>query len=90
MSIKLNIHVTHRRYTDGLDAVQVQGATVGDCIKHLMTQYPAIEKGLFDRNGKLLKNIEIYVNDQSAYPDELARQVKDGDAIHLTLMLAGG
>ncbi|MBW1912190.1 MAG: MoaD/ThiS family protein [Deltaproteobacteria bacterium] len=38
-----------------------------------------------------MKNvIEVYVNGETAYPDELARQVRDGDEIHLLVMLAGG
>ena len=38
----------------------------------------------------MLNIVEVYVNLESAYPDELAKQVKDGDEIHLTYMLAGG
>jgi hypothetical protein len=34
--------------------------------------------------------VEIYVNLESAYPDELARPVKNGDAISITLTIAGG
>jgi hypothetical protein len=30
------------------------------------------------------------LNAKSAYPDELNKQVKDGDEIYLTLLLAGG
>jgi len=37
----------------------------------------------------LARGIEIYVNSKSAYPDELVKQVKDGDNIHITLLLAG-
>jgi hypothetical protein len=47
-------------------------------------------KVLFNKKNKLINVIEIYVNLKSAYPDELARQVKDGDNIHITLMSAGG
>jgi len=45
---------------------------------------------LFDKKGKLLNAVEIYINQESAYPDELMKPVKGGDDIHLTLMLAGG
>jgi molybdopterin converting factor small subunit len=34
--------------------------------------------------------VEVYVNNESAYPEELAKPVQDGDEIHLILMLAGG
>ncbi len=90
MSIKINIHKTHRQFTNGLDIVEVDGNTVGACLDNLVRQFPDMEKVLFNRKGKLVNVIEIYVNLKSAYPDELARQVKDGDNIHITLMIAGG
>lgn len=90
MSVKINIHKTHRQLTDGLDVVNVEGATVGECLRELVKRFPDMEKKLFDGKGKLQNVIEVYVNMESAYPDELAKTVKDGDEIHITLMLAGG
>lgn len=90
MSIKINIHKTHRQFTNGLDIVEVDGNTVGACLDNLVRQFPDMGKVLFNKKGKLVNVIEIYVNLKSAYPDELARQVKDGDNIHITLMIAGG
>lgn len=90
MSVKVNIHKTHRTYTDGLEMVEVEGKTVGDCLEHLVQRYPGMKQGLFDKKGRLLNVVEVYVNNESAYPDELARAVKDGDEIQLILMLSGG
>ncbi|MBW1797342.1 MAG: MoaD/ThiS family protein [Deltaproteobacteria bacterium] len=90
MSIKVNIHKTHRQFTNGLDIVEVEGNTVGNCLDNLVRQYPGMGKALFDKKGKLLRVIEVYINSKSAYPDELAKQVKDGDNVHITLLLAGG
>jgi len=90
VSVKVNIHKTHRVYTDGLEVVEVQGGTVGACLEHLVKQYPGMKEGLFDKKGKLLSVVEVYVNNESAYPEELAKSVKDGDEIQLILMLAGG
>ena len=90
MSVKINIHKTHRQFTNGLDIVEIDGNTVGACLDNLVRQFPGMRKVLFNKKGKLSNVIEIYVNQKSAYPDELARQVKDGDNIHITLMIAGG
>ena len=90
MSIKINIHRTHRQFTNGLDIVEVDGNTVGACLDNLVRQFPDMGKVLFNKKGKLVNVIEIYLNLKSAYPDELAKQVKDGDNIHITLMIAGG
>ena len=90
MSIKVNLHKTHRQYTDDKEVIEVDGSTVGECLKKLTAEYPELEKEIFDKKGKLLNAIEIYINLESAYPDELARPTTDGDRIHITLMLAGG
>jgi len=90
MSVTVHIHKTHRQHTNGLSKVEVEGRTVGRCLDHLVTQYPALKDVLFEKREKLRNNLEIYVNLESAYPDELAKPVQDGDEIHITVMLAGG
>jgi len=90
MSAKIHIHLTLRRFTDGEQVVEVEGKTVGECIQNLIRKYPDIKSSLLDKRGDLLKIVEVYVNGESAYPNELAKPVKGGDNIHLTLMLAGG
>ncbi len=90
VSARINLHKTHRQYTGGKEIVDVSGNTVGECLKDLIRQYPEIEKEIFDKKGKLLSVLEIYLNGASAYPDELKKAVKDGDEIYLLAMLAGG
>ncbi len=90
MSVQVHVHKTHRQFTSGQEVVETQGNTVGDCLKDLVRQFPGMAGNLFAKNGKLNALVEIYLNAQSAYPDELAKRVKDGDQIHITLMLSGG
>jgi molybdopterin converting factor small subunit len=90
MPVNVHIHTTHRQFTNGLEVVSVEGKTVGECLNHLIKQFPGMEKALFAKKDKLLNIIEIYVNHASAYPNELAKPTKDGDEIHLVTMLAGG
>jgi len=90
MPITLNIHKTHRQYTDGIEIVEVDGSTIGDCLASLVDRFPGMEEALFAAGGKLKNQIEIYLNMESAYPDELKKQVKDGDEVYITVMLAGG
>ena len=90
MGIKVNIHKTHRQHTDGLAVVEVEGNRVGECLNNLVKKFPGMKDAVFDKKGKLLNVVEIFVNMQSAYPEELATSVVDGDEIHITVMLAGG
>ena len=90
MSVTLNIHKTHRQFTSGLDTIQVEGDTVGNCLNSLIGRFPEMKAAIFDGKGKLKNQIEIYLNMESAYPDELKKKVQAGDEIYITVMLAGG
>ena len=90
MPVRVHIHTTHRQFTNGLEVVSAEGNTVGECLSHLVQQYPGMEKALFAKKDKLLNVVEVFVNHATAYPNELAKPVKDGDEINLLVMLAGG
>jgi molybdopterin converting factor small subunit len=90
MAVNVHIHKTHRQFTNGLDVIPTEGKTVGECLNHLVLQFPGMEKAIFAKKDKLLNVVEIYVNHATAYPNELVKPVKDGDEIHLVVMLAGG
>ena len=90
MPVKVHIHITHRQFTNGLEVITVEGNTVGECLNHLIKQFPGMEKALFAKKDKLLNVVEVFVNHATAYPNELTKSVKDGDEINLLVMLAGG
>jgi molybdopterin converting factor small subunit len=90
MAVKVHIHITHRQFTNGQDVVTAEGTTVGECLNHLIRQFPGMEKALFAKKDKLLNVVEVFVNHAAAFPNELTKPVKDGDEITLLVMLAGG
>jgi len=90
MSVTINLHPNLYQLTDGQAIVKVNGNTVGQCLDDLVKQFPRIKSWLFDKKGKLLNYVDIYVNLESSYPEELAKPVKNGDELHITLIIAGG
>lgn len=90
MSIKINIHPSFQRYTNGLGVAKVEGNTVGECLDQLVKQFPEMNKELFDINGELPAYVDIYVNRKSTYPEELSKPVKDGDELDIVLLIFGG
>jgi molybdopterin converting factor small subunit len=90
LGIKIHIHPTLRRVAKGTEVVEVKGSKVGECLHDLIRQFPDIRQSLFDSKGALLPAIEIYLNMESTYPDELLKPTKDGDEIYITMQLVGG
>ncbi len=85
MSVKVNIHLVLCGYTNRQDVIEVNGSTVGGCLEQAVAQLPELNEELFDKSGKLLDCIDISVNGEDAYPEELAKSVNDGDELYIAM-----
>ena len=90
MSIQIHFASSLLSYVNNKKTVEVTGSTVGECLNQVVKQFPAIEKMLFAKKGKLLGHVGIYINGKDAYPKELTKLVKDGDELNILLVYAGG
>jgi molybdopterin converting factor small subunit len=90
VSIKIHLHPDMYYLADNNEFVETSGNTVGECIGRLIELYPGLHELVFYKDGQLQTFIEIYLNRKAACPDELTRQVRDGDEIHLIMTIAGG
>lgn len=90
MAIKIDIPSYLQPYTNDIPLVSVAGQTVGECLNQLMQQYPDVEKMLLAKDGKLLDYVNIYVNNEDAYPEELAKPLQEGDTINILYLIGGG
>ena len=88
MSIKIKVSLDLRRLINHTEVVEVNGSTVGECLKHLVEQFPPIGDRLFSKQGLLLY-VNIHVNRENAYPESLAKPVRDGDEIRITSVIGG-
>jgi len=90
MTIKVHLYSSLQQFTNDRSMVEVSGSTIGDCLDDLVKQFPKIKPLLFDKDGKLSGHIFISVNLKSAYPEELAKVVNDGDELYIVRVIAGG
>jgi len=87
MSVKVCIPFLST-WTDNQSVVEVDGETIGECIEHLVKQFPNLK--LYDEHGELFPYLVVSVNGELAHREALAKRVKDGDEIHILPMIAGG
>lgn len=90
MSIRVQVPQFLMQHTGQHREIEVRGATVRECLKDLVRQYPGVKPLLFARNGRLLRTMDIYINGQSAFPGELAKPVNDGDFLQVVNIVFGG
>jgi molybdopterin converting factor small subunit len=77
-------------YTGNVKEIVARGGTVGECLGDLVRQFPGIRRQLLDESGQLLGQIDVYINRESTFPEELAKTVKDGDEMNIINVLSGG
>jgi molybdopterin converting factor small subunit len=88
---KILIPTPLRQFADKKDTVDVAGASVGEVLGALTTQYPGLRKNLFNDEGKLRSFVNVYVNDEDIrYLSKDKTEVKDADTISIVPSIAGG
>lgn len=90
MSIEIQLSSVFARYAGKQNIVTVKGSTVGECLEDLFNQIPELRKMLLDKDSNLRRVYDIYINGTSAYPQEMAKPVKDGDKLHIIPVIHGG
>src|SRR3954454_2827433 len=88
---KVLIPTPLRQFTGKQDAVTAPGATVGEVLGALTTQFPDLRKQIFTDEGKVRSFVNVYLNDEDIrYLSKDATPTKDGDTISLVPSIAGG
>ncbi|HMB08897.1 MAG TPA: MoaD/ThiS family protein [Isosphaeraceae bacterium] len=79
-----------RPHAGGHDSVEALGATVGEVLGHVGTQYPALRERIFD-GAELRRFVNVYVNDEDIrYLGDLNTAVADEDEVSIIPAVAGG
>jgi len=90
LSVRIRVHPLLQDLANGQDIVDVKGENVGKCLADLDRQFPGMRENIFDKRGKLLKHVEIFINGKTTFPEELMAPVKDGDELSILMLLSGG
>ena len=88
---KVLIPTPLRQYASKQDTVELSGATVGEVLSGLTSQFSDLRKHLYNDEGKLRSYVNVYLNDEDIrYLDKEASTVKESDTISIVPSIAGG
>jgi molybdopterin/thiamine biosynthesis adenylyltransferase/rhodanese-related sulfurtransferase/molybdopterin converting factor small subunit len=91
MATKILIPTPLRPFTEKLDAVEVDGQTVGELLQGLTTRYGGLKQHLYNGDGRLRSFVNVYVNDEDIrYLQKEATPLKSGDVVSIIPSVAGG
>jgi adenylyltransferase/sulfurtransferase len=91
MATRILIPTPLRPYTDKKDAVEAEGATVGELLADLTKKHGGLKAHLFNEAGKLRSFVNVYLNDEDIrYMQKEQTPVSPGDTISIIPSVAGG
>ena len=91
MATKILIPTPLRPFTDKKDAVDAEGATVGELLTDLTRKHAGLKAHLYNEQGKLRSFVNVYINDEDIrYLQKEQTPVKAGDTISIIPSVAGG
>ncbi len=80
-----------RKYADGRDTVELEGANVGQVLDQLTEQHPSLRIHLFDDSGNLRNFVNVFVNDSNIRNmQDRETPISDQDTISIVPAVAGG
>ena len=91
MATKILIPTPLRPFTGKHDAVEVDGATIGDLLTNLTAKYEGLKPHLYNEQGKLRSFVNIYINDEDIrYLQKEQTPVSGTDTVSIIPSVAGG
>ena len=91
MAATIHIPTPLRRFTGEQGEIQVEGSTVGDALRDLVRQHPALERHLYTPEGTLRSFVNVFKNDDDVrFLDKGATPLADGDVLSIIPSIAGG
>jgi len=90
MGARVNVRYFLPHLSHDQETVDLEGETVRECLEHFVERFPQARRWLFREDGELANFVDVFVNLESQFPDELSRPVKEGDEIFIVMMLNAG
>ena len=91
MSISFRMPPILRPQVGGARQVEANGATLGEALEDLFTQYPGVKEQIVDGEGEINRFVNVYVQNEDVRLGEgLATPVPDGSTVIVLPAMAGG
>ncbi|HLH32615.1 MAG TPA: ubiquitin-like small modifier protein 1 [Terriglobia bacterium] len=90
-SVTVKIPSTLRSLTAGKSEVKIDGATVGEVLRKLDSEYRGFGERILDEGKQVKRFINVFVNEDNIRDKKnLETEVKNGDTLSILPSIAGG
>ena len=91
MAVTVLIPAPLRPFVDGRNAVELEGADVGEVLRQLTSRHAGLQQHLFAADGRLRSFVNVYVNERDIRRLDAQRTpLSPGDTVTIIPSIAGG
>ena len=91
MTVEVRLPTLLRPAVGGNASLSLEGETVGDVLRTLVSENPGLGGQVLTEDGSLHKFVNVYVNDDDVrYLDKLETKLGDADIVSILPAVAGG
>ena len=91
MPVDVRLPTLLRPHAGGQAVVTLEGSTIGEVLRALVTAYPDTTAQVLNEDGSLHRFVNVYVNDDDVrYLEQLDTPVAPGDEVTILPAVAGG
>jgi len=87
---RVDIPAPYRGPTRGEAVIEVDGSTVGDCLREVVDRYDGLGELVFDSDGAVLRFVRLFVNGEQIDRTALETPVSGDDEVLILAAIAGG
>jgi molybdopterin converting factor small subunit len=90
--VSVEIYIPHflQHLTGNMQTVEVKGRTAGECLDDLVIRFPQLGSRIFDKNHRLQKHFDVWINEETRGYKGLTQPVADGDRLTIINVISGG
>ena len=91
MSVEVRFPTLLRPATGGRAKVSADGSTVGEVLRSVILEHPALGAQVMTEDGELHRFVNVYLNDDDVhYLERLETRVASDDVVSILPAVAGG
>ncbi len=90
MSVKVKLCSMIRQSANWQEIVEVETGSAMNCINNLEAQFPEVRKWIYDKHGQMWPRLQLFVNDEIIFEEEMNTALKDDDELFVLLNIGGG
>ena len=80
----------YRGPTQGQERIEVDAATLRECLRAVGARFPGFSEQIFDATGAVHRFVELFVNGDQIERSDLDHPVGSDDRVEILAAIAGG